>query len=116
MLQAHRNARSVPRRGAAAPLPAGLLVSTALAVCLLSLAQRPAAAVEAPTWQPQASERLVKLPPSYLKKSLDHDFSQSELAAAIQASESEIDMKGQTLADFQTGIEQADGELKVDIF
>ncbi len=33
-----------------------------------------------PNWRPTASEKLVKLPAGYLKKTLDYDFAQSELA------------------------------------
>ena len=75
----------------------------------------PAAAVAPAVWKPKASERLVKLPPSYLKKSLEHDFAQSPLADAIGQVDEDIDLKTQTLGDLQTAIEQADGELAVEL-
>ena len=40
-------------------------------------------------WQPQSSERLVKLPPSYLKKSLDRDFAGSGLGQALKSTETD---------------------------
>jgi len=69
-------------------------------------------AISAPAWQPQSSERLVKLPPSYLKKSIDHDFARSELGTAIQKSEENISLKGNTLGDLQKAIDTADGEVR----
>lgn len=69
-------------------------------------------ALSAPAWQPQSSERLVKLPPSYLKKSIDHDFARSELGTAIQQSEENISLKGNTLGDLQKAIDTADGEVR----
>jgi len=69
-------------------------------------------ALSAPNWTPQSSERLVKLPPSYLKKSIDHDFANSALGSAIQASEEDLSLKGNTLGDLQTAIETADGDVR----
>ncbi len=69
-------------------------------------------AFAAPKWTPQSSERLIKLPPSYLKKSIDHDFATSELGTAIQKSEEDISLKGNTLGDLQKAIETADGDVR----
>ena len=69
-------------------------------------------AISAPAWQPQSSERLVKLPPSYLQKSIEHDFKRSELGTAIQKSEENISLKGNTLGDLQKAIDTADGEIR----
>lgn len=74
-----------------------------------------AAVTEAPTWRPVASEKLVKLPANYLKKSLDHDFANSGLAVAISDAEAELGLKGQTLSDLQAAIGQSDGELAVEL-
>ncbi len=74
-----------------------------------------AAANEAPTWRPVAGEKLVKLPANYLKKSLDHDFAKSDLAAAITDAESELGLKGQTLTDLQAAIGQSEGDLAVEL-
>jgi hypothetical protein len=67
------------------------------------------------SWNPVASEKLIKLPGSYLKKAIEHDFSNSGLAAAILDTEVSLGLKTQTLADLQNAVEQADGELKVDL-
>lgn len=69
----------------------------------------------APNWTPQSSERLVKLPPSYLQKSIDHDFANSELGTAIQKTEEDISLKGNTLGDLQKAIETSDGEVRGDL-
>lgn len=72
-------------------------------------------AFSAPAWQPQSSERLVKLPPSYLKKSIEHDFARSELGTAIQTSEQNISLKGSTLGDLQKAIGTADGDVRAEL-
>ena len=69
----------------------------------------------APAWRPQASERLVKLPASYLEKSLERDFSKSELGKAIQANEEKIGLKMQTLTDLQGAMDQAEGEVQTEL-
>ncbi len=43
-----------------------------------------------PNWQPQASERLVRLPADYMKKAVDRDFANSELAAALSDADSDV--------------------------
>ncbi|MDP6565678.1 MAG: hypothetical protein QF578_12695 [Alphaproteobacteria bacterium] len=93
-------------------------MATALALCLAMAyagLTPAAAATEAPTWRPVASEKLVKLPANYLRKSLDHDFAKSALAAAIGDTEAEIGLKGQTLGDLRAAIEQSDGELGIEL-
>ena len=94
------------------------LAATALGLCLAygSLAPSGTAATnDAATWRPVASEKLVKLPANYLKKSLDHDFSKSALAAAISDADAELSLKGQTLGDLRAAIEQSGGELAVEL-
>jgi len=84
----------------------GLLAGTAISV---------ARAAENPTWQPAPVERLVKLPASYLKKSLDQDFAQSPLGQAIRSSESEIGLKAQTMADLKNAIGSATGDVGMEL-
>ncbi|MDV7338356.1 hypothetical protein RYZ26_02025 [Terasakiella sp. A23] len=72
-------------------------------------------AFSAPKWTPQSSERLVKLPPSYLQKSIDNDFARSELGTAIQEKEENLSLKGSTLGDLQKAIETADGDVRGDL-
>ena len=68
-----------------------------------------------PSWQPQASERLVKLPASYIKRSLEQDFTRSELGQALRDIDMEIGFKSETLADLQAAIEASEGEVRTDI-
>lgn len=90
----------------------------AMIAAALYLAAFPAAAATddgAASWTPTASERLMKLPGNYLKRAVEHDFARSELAAALQETERLVNLKTQTLADFQGAIERADGELKIEL-
>jgi len=68
-----------------------------------------------PSWRPQVSERMVKLPANYLKKSLDRDFARSPLGQAIRDLEQEAALKAQTLSDLQKAIEQSEGDVQVEL-
>ena len=92
-----------------------LLASSALVGAVLVSTPVLAAGPGTPTWQPKVSERLVKLPPAYMKKSLDRDFARSALGQAVQDIEQEIALKTQTLADLQNAIGQADGDVLVEL-
>jgi hypothetical protein len=74
-----------------------------------------ATGAEQPTWRPAVSEKLVKLPNTYLKKALDRDFSDSPLAEAIRSMDSEIKLKMQTLADLQSATDQAEGDVLTEL-
>jgi hypothetical protein len=74
-----------------------------------------AAATKSPSWNPKVSEKLIKLPSSYLKKSVDHDFAESELGLAIQSTSEKADLKIDTLKDLQDSIERAEGELATEL-
>ena len=91
-------------------LATGLLMSTAL----LAAAQANANAGLA-SWHPSVTERLVKLPQSDLKKSLDRDFARSPLAGAMSNNENEIKLKVDTLEDLRKAAGQAEGELRVEL-
>ena len=68
-----------------------------------------------PAWRPNASERLVKLPSTYLKKAIDRDFADSELGTALQDVGSRIGLKAQTLGDLQSATDKADGEVRTEL-
>ncbi len=68
-----------------------------------------------PSWNPEVSERLVKLPASYLQKSLDRDFAKSELGLAIDGLDDDIGFKSRTLGDLNGAIGKADGELRTEL-
>ena len=90
-----------------------LLASTAVAFLLVTTPVH--ADTATPTWKPQSSERLVKLPAQYLKKSLDADFAESELGQVLRETDERIRLKGQTLADLRAAIERADGEVATEL-
>ena len=93
-----------------------LLATTALCAFVITTPIVPSIAAEtAPAWKPQASEKLVKLPATTLKKSLDYDFARSELGQAIRDVDSEIGFKTMTLSDLQSAIEQSDGEVHTEL-
>jgi hypothetical protein len=58
---------------------------------------------------------LVKLPPSYLKKSLDRDLAESQLGTAIKTNNENIGHKGNTLSDLQRAIETSEGEMRLEL-
>src|SRR5689334_23291721 len=89
-----------------------LLVATALTSSFLIA--MPSFADE-PEWHPDSSERLVKLPPTYLKKSLDRDFAESSLGTALQGTNDEVGAKAKTLADLQGAVAKAGGETRIEL-
>ena len=93
----------------------GLMFTTTLAAGLLAATVAATAPKPAPDWKPQASERLVKLPATYLKKSIDLDFQDSGLGKALRAAEEAVGLKSQTLKDLQGAIAKADGEVKTEL-
>ena len=98
------------KRLSARYLATGLLTSTAL-LAAAQVSAKPGPAI----WNPSVTERLVKLPQSHLKKSLDRDFARSPLADAIANNEDEIKLKVDTLGDLRKAAEQAEGELRVEL-
>jgi hypothetical protein len=67
------------------------------------------------SWSPKSSERLVKLPSTYLKKAIDQDFAKSSLATALNDTSEEIKFKVKTLEDLRGAIERADGDLRTEL-
>lgn len=99
-----------------------ILIPSKAALCALTaawglgLAGPALAATEAaPNWAPASSERLIKLPGSYLKKAVDRDFAKSGLAQALQEAETALRLKHQSLQDIQAAMERADGQVRVDL-
>jgi hypothetical protein len=68
-----------------------------------------------PDWRPQSSEKLVKLPSTYLKKSIESDFADSKLGLAIEASSEKTRLKILSLSDLKNAINQAEGETKTEL-
>ena len=99
-----------------------LLASTAIASCIILTgsvssfsATSNGGSKTLPSWSPTSSERLVKLPPSYLKKSLDRDLAESQLGTAIKDNNENIGHKGNTLSDLQRAIETSEGEMRLEL-
>jgi hypothetical protein len=88
-----------------------LIMALLLAGCISGAIAAPVQ----PNWQPQATEKLMRLPPSYLKKAVDRDFSSSELGMALSDAETDVRLKSQTLSDLRGAIEQSDGDLKTEL-
>lgn len=86
-----------------------------LALCLIFGVAVTAVAADDADWQPVATERLVKLPPAYLKKSLERDFEKSALAEAMRRSADDMRLKADTLGDLKQAIGRANGELAVEL-
>jgi hypothetical protein len=94
---------------------ARLLIAGLVATSVLVPAGRAFATGNAASWNPAVTEKLVKLPQSSLKKSLDRDFARSPLADAIANTEEEIKLKVETLGDLRKAAEQAEGALRIEL-
>lgn len=90
--------------------------AVAMAVALsVSVVPVSASTATNPSWNPQMSEKLIRLPASYLKRAVERDFSQSALAGAIEQKSSDLQLKTRTMQDLQKGIERSEGELKTEM-
>jgi hypothetical protein len=92
------------------------MAAGALALFVLMAAPAATAATDSNNgWSPRSSERLMKLPPNYLKKAIDQDYARSPLAAAIGDAREAIRLKVQTLEDLRAAADRADGDLKLEL-
>ena len=96
------------------------LRTVTFALLVLAAGAPAMASTDAAGWTPVASERLIKLPGSYLKKAVENDFAGSGLAAEIRNVEGLMALKSETLADLQGAIEQAaqdpsGGDLEIEL-
>jgi len=92
-------------------------LSVAFIVATLAVSS-PVAAMqgnEIPEWRPQSSETLVKLPSTYLKKSIDSNFAESELGLAIEAATDKSRLKILSLSDLKEAIINSEGEVKTEL-
>ena len=83
----------------------------------LGLAAPASAATSAvsPNWSPRASEKLVKLPSTVFKKSIEHNFRESGLGLAIKSLEDDERLKIDTLVDLKNAIDTAQGETRTEL-
>ena len=89
--------------------PKSLGIALLLATVVLRADGQPAVASEGAAWAPMSSERLVRLPPRYLEKSLEHDFAASGLARALRDADDSLGLKRQTIGELHDAAEQAEG-------
>lgn len=68
-----------------------------------------------PTWSPRASEKLVKLPSTVFKKSIENDFRESGLGLAISSLGDDEKLKIATLVDLKNAIDTAEGETRTEL-
>ena len=66
-------------------------------------------------WKPSITERLVKLPSASIKKAVDKDFHASPLFDALRDTDAEISLKLQTLRELQSAIDQAQGNIQIEL-
>lgn len=108
--------KSIAIPGLLMPAHRRILAAALLAALVLPPAGAAwAAKDEGAEWSPASSERLIKLPASYLKKAVDRDFAKSGLAAALQESETNVRLKRDTLQDLQDAMERAEGDVRIDL-
>lgn len=66
-------------------------------------------------WQPISSERLVRLPASYLDKAVERDFRESALADRLIDLNGQAQSQGGSLAELREAIGMADGEQRMEL-
>lgn len=99
----------------------GPISPASLWACVIasSLIAGSAAGARAPaddaTWSPRTSERLIKLPANFLKKAIEQDYAKSSLAAAVRDTEENMALKVKTLEDLRGAMEQAEGDLRIEL-
>lgn len=86
------------------------LLAVAALAAMAAMAGFGTARANTPDWQPDASERLVKLPASYLEQAVQQDFRGSELAGALADIESKLKARTQSLAETKQALKQASDE------
>ncbi|MBO6518400.1 MAG: hypothetical protein JJ900_16065 [Rhodospirillales bacterium] len=87
-------------------------LTSALVLGVALAATAPADATAAEGWSPAASEKLIKLPGSYMEKAIENDYRKSALAAKLTETDEKVSFKKQSLADLQAAVAGTDGELR----
>lgn len=92
------------------------MVAGVLAVSVIAGSPASARApADGATWSPKASERLIKLPSSFLQKAIDRDYAKSSLASAVRETEDRMTRKVKALEELRGAMEQAEGDLRVEL-
>ena len=90
------------------------ILAGGLALALLSVPMTGHAGGKA-SWSPQASERLVRLPSTYIQRSVDRDFAGSNLAAAIGDQAKQIASKEQSIRDLMAAVPMSEGKVRTEL-
>ena len=96
-------------------IPSAGLTACVIAVSLAASAVSARTAAGDATWSPRTSERLIKLPSNFLKKAIEQDYAKSSLAAAVRETEEKMTLKVKTLEDLRGAMEQAEGDLRIEL-
>lgn len=96
-------------------IPSAGLTACVIAVSLAASAASARTAAGDATWSPRTSERLIKLPSNFLKKAIEQDYAKSSLAAAVRETEEKMTLKVKTLEDLRGAMEQAEGDLRIEL-
>ncbi|MTI08616.1 hypothetical protein [Curvivirga aplysinae] len=91
-----------------------LICSAALAAIVMSTTPATVFASTA-DWAPTASEKLVKMPATYLKRAVERDFASSALASALSENTDTMAAKKASLKDLQEAAEMAEGDLRIEL-
>jgi hypothetical protein len=93
-----------------------LVLGVSFAVALMGSAVTQAALDDgAATWEPSSSEKLVRLPVTYIDKTIQQDFLDSPLASSIAATDAQIAAIAGQLRDLKDAMEGAEGENLVEL-
>ena len=90
-------------------------LASSVAIALLCVQAVTAHAVTGNDWSPRVTERLIRLPSSYMVKAIDQDFQTSSLAGRLDEITDELSLKHRTLAELQQTIGQAEGDVAVEL-
>ena len=78
--------------------------------CCLTLAAAVPVQAKTSDWQPDASERLVRLPADYMQQAIKQDYANSELATNLSNVNKKIKQTSNDLSELQKTMDQADDE------
>jgi len=85
------------------------------AAILLAAGPAQSANTDDASWAPRASERLIKLPASYLKKAVEQDYARSPLAAAVNETRENMAVRVKAMEELRGAIDRAEGELRTEL-
>jgi hypothetical protein len=93
----------------------GMAAGAILLTLILGASASATTSAEDASWSPRTSERLIQLPSNCLKKAVEQDYARSSLAAAVRDTEEKMSLKVRTLEDLRGAMDQAEGDLRVEL-